>query len=40
MNWLFKEEPANYSFDAFVQGQANRLERREEPARPEAPARR
>ena len=38
MNFLFKEEPTHYSYDDLVARREDELERREEPARPEAPA--
>ena len=37
MNWLFKEEPTNYSYDARSRRQ-DVLDRREEPGRAETPA--
>ena len=37
MNWLFKEEPTNYSYDALARGK-NHVDRRAQPARAEAPA--
>ena len=39
MNWLFKEEPTHYSFDALVKDKKTVVERGEESARAEAPAR-
>ena len=38
MNWLFKEEPSNYNFDALVKDKKTTLERRPQPGRPAQPA--
>ena len=40
MNWLFKEEPSNYSFDALVKDKKTVWSGVQEPGRAEEPARR